>query len=360
MRTTPIARTLAWPGVPLALSSAVLFGASVPLARILLGAGLDPGVLAGLLYLGSGAGLALVTLVQHVRRAGSVREARVVAADVPVLALVIVAGGVLGPILLFFGLARMHASAAALLLNVEGLATMAMAWILFNENVDHRVAIGAAALLGGAVVLSWSGGAYLESGAGFVLLACLAWGIDNNLTRTLSASDPIQIAMAKGLVAGAVNLSIALFLRGAAVPTVMQIAVSGVIGFFGYGVSLACFVLALRHLGTARTAAYFSTSPFVGAVLAVVLLGEPLSSRLLVAAVLMGCGVWLHVTEAHDHEHTHGSMEHTHRHVHDIHHQHEHAPDDPPGEPHTHWHRHPRLTHRHAHYPDLHHRHDHP
>src|SRR5262249_52701255 len=160
------------------------------------------------LYLGSGAGLALITMAQQVRRAGSVREARLVAADLPVLALMILAGGILGPILLFVGLARMHASAAALLLNVERLATMAIAWIVFRENVDRRIAIGAAALLGGAVVLSWGGGAYLESGAGFVLLACLAWGIDNNLTRKLSASDPIQIAMAKGLVAGAVNLSI--------------------------------------------------------------------------------------------------------------------------------------------------------
>jgi EamA-like transporter family len=182
--------------------------------------------------------------------------------------------------------------------------------------------------------------------------------MDNNLTRKLSAADPIQIAMVKGLSAGAVNLTIG-FIRGAAVPGAFQIAGSAVIGFFGYGVSLVCFVLALRHLGTARTAAYFSTSPFVGAVLAVLLLGDPVSSRLILAAGLMGFGVWLHVTEAHDHEHTHEALHHTHRHVHDLHHQHEHAPGDPAGEPHTHSHRHAPVTHRHAHYPDLHHRHDH-
>ncbi len=349
---------MAWPGVPLALTSAVLFGASIPLARTLIGTGLDPGLLAGLLYLGSGAGLALATTVQRLGRTAPAGEAPISAADLPVLVLVILAGGVLGPVLLFFGLARMQASAASLLLNVEGLATMGIAWFVFRENVDHRIALGAAALLGGAVILSWQGDGRIEPGALLVVLACVAWAIDNNLTRKLSASDPIQIAMAKGLAAGAVNLSIG-FLRGVAVPGVFQILGSAVIGFFGYGVSLVCFVLALRHLGAARTAAYFSTSPFVGAVLAVLLLGEPLSSRLLVAAGLMGFGVWLHVTETHDHEHRHEPLQHTHRHVHDLHHQHEHAPDDPAGEPHTHSHRHAPVTHRHAHYPDLHHRHDH-
>ncbi len=342
----------------MALTSAVLFGASIPLARTLIGTGLDPGLLAGLLYLGSGAGLALVTTVQRLRRTATVREAPIASADLPVLALVILAGGVIGPVLLFFGLARMHASAASLLLNVEGLATMGIAWFVFRENVDRRIAVGAAALLAGAVILSWQGGARLEPGALLVLLACVAWAIDNNLTRKLSAADPTQIAMVKGLAAGAVNVAIGLF-RGAGMPSVVQIAGSAVIGFFGYGVSLVCFVLALRHLGTARTAAYFSTSPFVGAVLAVLLLGEPLSSRLLLAAALMGVGVWLHVTEAHDHDHSHEPVQHAHRHVHDLHHQHEHAADDPAGEPHTHTHRHAPVTHRHAHYPDLHHRHEH-
>jgi drug/metabolite transporter (DMT)-like permease len=349
---------MAWPGVPLALTSAVLFGASIPLAHTLIGGGVDPGLLAGLLYLGSGAGLALVTTVQRLRSTAPAHEAPIAAADLPVLGLVILSGGVLGPVLLFFGLARMQASAASLLLNVEGLATMGIAWFVFRENVDRRIAVGAAALLAGAAILSWQGGGRVEPGAVLVLLACVAWAIDNNLTRKLSASDPIQIAMAKGLAAGTVNVAIGV-LRGAAVPGVFQIAGSAVIGFFGYGVSLVCFVLALRHLGTARTAAYFSTSPFVGAMLATVLLGEPLSARLLLAAGLMGFGVWLHVTEAHDHEHTHEPLEHSHRHVHDLHHQHEHAPGDPAGEPHTHSHHHAPVTHRHAHYPDLHHRHDH-
>ena len=174
-----------------------------------------------------------------------------------------------------------------------------------------------------------------------------------------ASADPVQIAMLKGLVAGAVNLTLALW-QGAVLPSAGIIAAAGVVGFLGYGVSLALFVLGLRYLGTARTGAYFSLAPFVGAVLAVAMLGEPLSALLLIAGALMGLGLWLHLAERHEHEHLHEPMEHEHRHRHDEHHRHGmHRPTDPLGEPHTHWHRHVRLVHRHPHYPDLHHRHGH-
>jgi len=156
-----------------------------------------------------------------------------------------------------------------------------------------------------------------------------------------------------------VNLALA-FWQGAALPSAATIAAIGIVGFLGYGVSLALFVLGLRYLGTARTGAYFSLAPFVGAVLAVAMLGEPLSLRLVIAGGLMGLGLWLHLAERHEHEHLHEPMEHEHRHRHDEHHHHKHAATDPPGEPHTHWHRHTPLVHRHPHYPDLHHRHGHP
>jgi hypothetical protein len=169
----------------------------------------------------------------------------------------------------------------------------------------------------------------------------------------------VQIAMLKGVVAGTVNLTLALWWQDAPLPSVGILAAAGIIGFLGYGVSLALFVLGLRHLGAARTGAYFSLAPFVGAVLAVIMLDEPLSARLLIAGCLMGFGLWLHLAERHDHEHTHDVMEHEHRHRHDAHHTHKHSVTDPPGEPHTHWHRHAPLVHRHPHYPDLHHRHDH-
>ena len=244
------------------------------------------------------------------------------------------------------------------LLNLEGLATMGIAWVVFRENVDHRLLLGAFAILAGTAVLSWQGQANLPWGSLLIAGACLCWGIDNNLTRKLSSSDPVQIAMLKGLIAGAVNLTLALW-QGATLPPTGTVVIVGAIGFLGYGVSLALFVLGLRYLGAARTGAYFSLAPFVGAVVAVPMLGEPLSVQLIVAGSLMGFGLWLHLAERHEHEHLHKPMEHEHRHWHDEHHQHRHGPADPPGEPHTHWHRHVRLSHRHPHYPDFHHRHPH-
>ena len=191
-----------------------------------------------------------------------------------------------------------------------------------------------------------------------IVAACVSWGIDNNLTRKLSSADPVQIAMLKGLVAGTVNFILALTQRDA-LPGTGNIFVASLVGFLGYGVSLALFVLGLRYLGTARTGAYFSLAPFIGALLSLTLLDEPLTARLVVAGGLMAVGLWLHLTERHEHEHRHEMMEHEHRHAHDEHHQHAHRPDDPPGEPHTHRHRHAPLVHRHPHYPDLHHRHSH-
>jgi drug/metabolite transporter (DMT)-like permease len=350
---------LAWPGAPMALASAALFGASTPLAKLLIGQGVDPWLLAGLLYLASGIGLSLT----QAARAGlglPRAEAPLRRRDLGWLALVVLAGGVAGPVLLMFGLSLTAASTAALLLNLEGLATMAIAWVAFRENVDARLLVGAAAILAGALVLSWQGGpAGFGLGALAVVGACVAWGVDNNLTRTLSAADPVQIAAIKGLVAGAVNLGLALA-HGARLPGPAALAGAALVGFFGYGVSLVLFVLALRHLGTARTGAYFSTAPFLGASLALVVFREPVSLQLALAAALMAAGVWLHLTEQHDHEHVHEALEHEHRHVHDAHHQHEHAPGDPPGEPHAHRHRHAPLRHAHPHYPDLHHRHGHP
>jgi drug/metabolite transporter (DMT)-like permease len=347
-------------GPLLALGSAFLFGASTPIAKLLLGV-TDPLLLAGLLYLGSGIGLALATAIR--RSVGVVRpEAPLRARDLPWLAAIVLFGGILGPALLMSGLALTPASSAALLLNTEGLATMAIAWLVFRENVDRRIFLGAMAILAGAVLLSWpaGGGAnpQLNWGSVLIVLACVSWGIDNNLTRKLSAADPLQIAMIKGLAAGAVNLVLALS-RGAPLPAAAPLAAAGAIGFLGYGVSLVLFVLGLRHLGAARTGAYFSTAPFIGAALALPLFGEPVTLPLIGAALLMGIGVYLHLAETHEHEHLHEPLEHEHRHMHDMHHQHGPAPGDPAREPHTHPHLHDRLVHKHPHYPDVHHRHEH-
>lgn len=344
-----------WPGVPLALGSAILFGASAPLSKLLLGS-IDPWLLAGILYLGAGLGLAIVHRGRRHVGLASV-EAKLQRSDMPWLAAVIVFGGVLGPLLLMLGLAQTSAASGSLLLNLEGLATMAIAWLVFRENVDRRLLVGAAAILAGAVVLSWNGGALsLDTGGLLIAAACLCWGIDNNLTRKLSSADPVQIAMIKGLVAGGTNLLLALSL-GATLPGPGPILAGAAVGFVGIGISLVMFMLGLRHLGAARTGAYFSLAPFIGALLAVLVLGDAISLQLLLAGALMGLGLWLHLSERHDHTHTHDALEHNHVHVHDAHHQHAH--DGPVSEPHAHPHRHEVLTHKHPHYPDLHHRHAH-
>jgi drug/metabolite transporter (DMT)-like permease len=339
-----------WPGVPLALGAAVLFGASTPISKLLLG-DIGPWMLAGILYLGAGLGLGLFRVV----RPG--HEAALQRSDYPWLAVVVLVGGIAGPLLLMFGLARTSASQASLLLNLEGLATMGLAWLVFKENVDRRLLLGAFAILVGAVVLSWDGtGLQFDRGAVLIACACLAWGIDNNLTRKISAADPVQIAMIKGLVAGVVNMGLALAL-GANWPALSFVAMGAVVGFLGIGLSLVMFMLGLRHLGAARTGAYFSLAPFVGAVLAIGLLHEPLTAKLLIAGGLMALGLWIHLAERHEHEHVHDEMEHDHVHSHDEHHGHTH--EGAVTEPHSHLHRHKPIRHKHPHYPDLHHPHSH-
>ena len=343
-----------------ALASAALFGVSTPAAKALLGA-IHPAVLAGLLYCGAGIGVALLRrLAPAILGPREAREQALGKADVPWLAGAIVAGGIVGPLLLMAGLARTDAATASLLLTLEGAATALMAWFIFHEHFDRRIAWGMTCLVAGAAVLSWSGTPTLESLLGPLAIvgACIAWGLDNNLTRKVSLADPLQIVELKGLAAGPVNLAIGLA-AGGTLPAALPALAAGVVGFLGYGVSLALFVVALRHLGTARTGAYFSTAPFLGAVVAVVALGEPVTVALVAAGLLMGAGVWLHVTEHHEHAHVHEPLTHAHAHVHDAHHQHTHLPDDPPGEPHTHPHRHGRLEHAHPHTPDMHHQHRH-
>lgn len=342
------------PGVPLALGSAALFGATPVLSKLLLAA-MDPALLAGVLYLGAGGGLALYKAASQ--RRGGAAEASLGRSDLVWVALATALGGVAGPLLLMSGLALTAASGASLLLNLESLATMAIAWLVYRESVDRRLLIGALAILAGAVLLSWQGqGVGLDTRSLLVAGACLCWGLDNNFTRKVSGSDPVTIAMLKGLVAGAVNTGIAL-VAGAALPSVAPAAGAAALGFFGIGVSLVFFIMALRHLGTARTGAYYALAPFIGATLAVIVLDEPLTVRFLSAGALMAFGLWLHLTENHVHEHVHEALEHEHAHVHDEHHRHAH--DGEVAEPHSHWHRHEPMRHKHPHFPDLHHRHDH-
>lgn len=344
------------PAMGAALVAALLFGASTPLAKQLL-RDVSPILLAGLLYLGSGIGLALVRL----GRDRGWRSPAMHGREWLWLLVAIGCGGVLGPLLLMLGLAHTQAATASLLLNLEAVLTALLAWFVFRENADQRVVLGMIFIGAGAVLLAWPGslhGAGLNAGAWLVALACLCWALDNNFTRKVSASDALFIAALKGLIAGIVNTAIAVSL-GARLPAASTLAEAMTVGLFGYGISLVLFVLALRGLGSARTGAYFSTAPFMGAAIAILAFGDHASWLFWLAAILMGVGVWLHLTERHEHLHTHEPITHTHLHVHDAHHQHVHDFDWDGREPHTHEHTHAPLTHSHPHYPDIHHQHRH-
>jgi drug/metabolite transporter (DMT)-like permease len=337
-------------GVPAALGAALLW-CGYTLAKLLLHT-VSPWLLAGLLYLGSGIGLTMYRLLS---RASAVRLSR---SEAPWFVGAIVSGGVIGPVLLMLGLTNMPASGASLLLNAEGVFTALLAWFAFKENFDRRIALGMLAIVAGALILSWPGEAHFAGlwPALAILGACFAWGIDNNLTRKVSLTDATWIASVKGLAAGTVNLTLAL-IAGASLPPLLNLGGAMVVGFLAYGVSLALFVVALRHLGTARTGAYFSVAPFFGALLALPWGGNHAAAG--AGRQSDGIGIWLHLTEAHEHEHTHDMLLHEHEHVHDEHHQHPHGYPVAPGTKHTHRHIHAVITHSHSHFPDMHHRHKH-
>lgn len=345
-----------------ALGAALLFGASTPLAKLLVG-DVPALLLAGLLYLGSGLGLSILLGLRWARERAS-REAvtrlAIPRKEVPWLLGAIVFGGMLGPALLMVGLSQTTGAAASLLLNVEGVLTAVIAWVVFKENADRQIVLGMVAIVAGGALLSWEpGGATLSTGALFIVGACLCWAIDNNLTRKVSTNDAMLVAGLKGLVAGTCNTTLALA-GGAPWPAWPTVGASLLVGFFGYGLSLTLFVLALRALGTARTGAYFSVAPLFGVVISLAIWPSVPGMLFWSAAALMVLGVWLHVRERHLHDHTHEPLEHSHPHRHDEHHQHAHAFARGGDEPHVHVHQHEVLTHKHPHYPDIHHRHAHP
>ncbi|AMM16045.1 hypothetical protein AX768_17585 [Burkholderia sp. PAMC 28687] len=343
-----------------ALLAAALFGATTPLAKMLLGA-LSPFMVAGLFYLGIEIGLGIGIVFQRLFRTAREQkdQSHIRLAEVPWLFGAIAAGGVAGPALLMCGLNTTPAAASSLLLNLEGVFTAILAWVLFRENVDLQVFLGMVAIVAGGVALSWQpASAGVSLGALLVVAACVCWAIDNNLTRKVATNDAMMIACLKGLVAGSVNLGLA-FLLGGRLPGLFDTASAMLTGFAGYGVSLVLFVVALRNLGTARTGAYFSVAPIFGVALSLAFWPELPSTLFWIAATLMAFGVWLHIRERHEHPHTHEFLGHNHRHRHDEHHQHTHDFEWDPAKPHSHPHQHRPVTHKHPHFPDIHHRHSH-
>ena len=288
------------------MAAATLFGLSTPLAKLLIG-DINPWLLAGLLYLGSACGLTLLYLLRRSSAGGS-SEASLTRADLPWPAGTVLFGGILGPILLLFGLAPTDATSASLLLNLEAVLTLGLAWLVFQEHVDRKLFAGAVTIVAGALLLSWQGG-FGQTGWGSLLigLACLSWAIDNNLSCKISATDPVVLAAIKGVVAGSVNTVLA-FSLGARFPGLFAVSGALLLGFVSYGPGLVLFIVALRHLGTARTGAYYGTAPFIGAIAATIILGTPLTTTLLLAGLLMAIGAWFHLSERHTHKHVHGML----------------------------------------------------
>lgn len=339
-------------GAVAGITAAMLFGASTPLAKQLLG-DVRPQLLAGLLYLGAAAAL---TGTLALRR--SPVEARLRSSDGPTLAAVTVAGGVIAPVLLLIGLERVSGVAASLLLNLEAVATLVLALVIFGEHLSRRAGAGAAAVVIAAGVLGLSGGEARLDAVGVVCItaACVCWAIDNNLTQRLSDRDPFAIVRVKTAAAGAVNLILAVGF-GAARPAAGIAIAALALGGAAYGVSVVLDAYALRWVGAARESAYFGTAPLFGVAAAVIVLGETVSPTEMASIGAMGLGVYLLVTEDHQHSHQHAPIEHDHRHRHDDNH-HDHAHEELVDE-HSHPHVHLPATHAHAHASDVHHRHGH-
>ena len=339
------------------LTSAILFGASVPITKRLL-PDVAPVMLAGLLYLGGGLAVGTVRVLARRR----IVEASLARDDLPRVLAIVLLGGVVGPLALVHGLRSVSGVSGALLLNLEGPFTVLIALTLFGEHLGSRAALAAGLVFAGACLLALPGaapaGATRFGGVLLLLVACAAWALDNNLTQGLAGKDPWQLVIAKTLGAGTGMVALALGL-GERFPTGPILLEAMVLGALAYGASVLLDAFALRLLGAAREAAFFATAPFAGALLSVPVLGERLGAAQLAAGAVMVGGVALLVRERHGHEHTHDELEHTHSHVHDAHHQHPHPAGVDTTGPHVHPHRHAPLTHAHAHVSDAHHRHAH-
>ncbi len=338
--------------------SAVLFGLSAPFSKVLVGH-LPSVQVAGLLYVGAFGGLAVYDVMRRLAGLGNDAEPPIDRHDLPWLIGSILAGGVVAPIALMIGLTMVSGFTASLFLNLEGLSTALLAWALFKEYVGRRIGLAVLSMTAAGVLLTWDFtlGGFQALGPFVLLVAATGWGLDNNFTRKISGKDPVRIAQLKGLLAGCTSLVISAIL-GSALGVDQWVALALLTGAISYGASLVLFIKALKGLGAARTATFFSLGPFVGALASIVVLGEWPGWVVLPTLALMVVGVGMVLTEKHIHIHTHGYIVHTHEHSHDdLHHLHEHDP--PVMGSHTHEHVHEEMSHSHPHTPDVMHRHRH-
>ncbi|GLC29271.1 DMT family transporter [Clostridium omnivorum] len=344
-----------------ALLAAALFGASAPLSKILLGH-IEPIPLAAFLYLGSGVGMILYRLAIKIIKKNKDNEAPLIKKDYPWLLGAVIFGGVIAPIILMYSLKITPASTAALLLNFESIATTIIAAGVFKEAIGKRSLMAILFITAASIILSWdfSNQWGLSIGTLGILAACICWGIDNNFTRNISSKNPFTIVTIKGFGAGFFSLILTL-ITGSMFPSIETVVKAMLLGCFSYGFSIVLFVLAMRNLGSARTSALFGTSPFIGVILAFILLREIPTVMFLVSLPIMIFGTVLLLKEEHCHKHIHEATIHEHRHCHeDNHHDHVHLPGEIPANGyHSHVHEHKEIEHEHQHMPDIHHRHTH-
>ena len=347
-------KSTTFPFILQALLAAIFFGASAPIAKLLLGDSIAPIFLAAFLYLGSGTGTFLVKLTQRMRAKDV--EADIKSPDIKWLAGAIISGGILAPIILMISLQNTSASTASLLLNFEGVGTTLIALLFFKEAISRRAWTAILVITLASIFLSanFESGFGLSLGALGIILACVLWGVDNNFTRNISGKDPLAIVAWKGLVAGTFSFFLALVL-GNPFPSLTTILGTLVLGFVSYGLSTMLFIRSMRGLGAARTSALFGTAPLAGVLLSIIIFGEFPSFLFIIAAGLMVGGALLLINEEHSHSHAHTVLFHEHSHSHD---DHAHGHDDSKGV-HSHEHEHPAEEHEHDHMPDIHHRHGH-
>lgn len=334
-----------------ALLAALFFGASAPIAKLLLG-DVPPVLMAAFLYLGSGTGISLIKLYQRLTK--NQKEAGIRRPDIGWLAGAIISGGILAPIILMFSLKNTPASTASLLLNFEGVGTTLIALFFFRESISRRALAAILIITLASIFLSTdlASGFGLSLGALGVILACVLWGVDNNFTRNISAKDPLTIVAWKGLVAGSFSLLLGLGL-GQQPPALSIILRILLLGFVSYGLSTMFFIYSMRGLGAARTSALYGTAPLAGMLLSIVIFRDPITLPFALAAILMMVGAYWLANEEHAHFHIHMPVVHEHRHSHDEFHLH-----DGHIETHSHEHEHPHSQHEHGHMPDIHHRHE--
>jgi drug/metabolite transporter (DMT)-like permease len=343
-------------GGALALLAAALFGLSTPLVQRF-GQGLGAFSTAALLY--AGAAFVAFWMRQPVEL-----EAKLQRSDLPRLLAMAGFGAVIGPVALAWGLQRTSGTSASLMLTLEALFTVVLAWRLYGESMDKRVASAMLLLLAGGIALVAEQGLAGNTqllGLLAVLVATAAWGLDNTLSRGVAERDPAQVVIVKSALGASASAVLAL-LFGESLLTLTATLALFTVGAIGYGLSLRFYLLAQRAFGAARTGSVFAFAPFIGAMGAFAFGDRSMGWIMLIAGVLMLAGVALHLMESHSHPHTHEVLEHEHAHSHDPkqaddHHLHTH--DVLPKGMHSHPHKHNPMQHAHPHVPDAHHGHVH-